>query len=153
MSWEEDYRRERPCFCGKGTIESWGRSDDWNRHESGENLKCEHCRENYVYAFVDPYSAYTMKSDGYAWVTRERLAELKEREEQEKLERKQSRIQDLYQQISEWKGRHTLKWFRIMSEYMELQNKRDTEEYADLMEESRQYNEKLKARREKRRPR
>ena len=151
MSWEEDYRHEQPCFCGKGTIVSWGRSNDWNQHESGESLECEHCRENYVYAFVDPSSAHQMKSNGYAWVTKEELAELKKRKEQEELERMQRHMQHLHETVTNWKGRHTLKWFRVMKEYMVLQGKKGREEYAALMEESRQYDEKLKARREKRR--
>jgi hypothetical protein len=68
MSWEEDYRHERSCFCGKGTIVSWSESNDWNSHRSGEYLTCEGCKQRYVYAFVDLYSAARMKTDGYAWM-------------------------------------------------------------------------------------
>ena len=84
MSWEEDYRHEYPCFCGKGKRIEVGRSDDWGRSETSSTLDCEDCNKKYVYAFVDPYRAYRMKSDGYAWITREDYERYKREEAEEK---------------------------------------------------------------------
>lgn len=74
MAWEEDYRNERPCFCGQGTIVSWARSNDWGQSESGEHLTCDSCKQKYIYAFINPYSAARMKTNGHAWVTIEEYA-------------------------------------------------------------------------------
>jgi len=52
----------------------------------------------------------------------------------------------LKQQISEWKGRHSLKWFELKDECMSLQGKKDTAEYKAMLEEFNQYEVKLNAR-------
>lgn len=146
MSWEEDFRYERPCFCGKGTIVSWSESDDWNRHRSEEYLTCEDCKQKYMYEFVDQYSAARGKTDGYAWITKEELAEYQRKQQEEKARQKELRINKLKQQISEWKGRHSLKWFELKDECMSLQGKKDTAEYKAMLEEFHQYEVKLNAR-------
>ncbi|MCK6205768.1 hypothetical protein KZX50_10000 [Bacillus infantis] len=43
MSWEEMYRREYPCKCGKRTYTEIGEMDDWNRHREYKIMNCSEC--------------------------------------------------------------------------------------------------------------
>ncbi|PLR65567.1 hypothetical protein [Bacillus sp. UMB0893] len=45
MSWEETYRRTKPCSCGEGTITEVGEGDDWNRHREYQTIDCPTCKE------------------------------------------------------------------------------------------------------------
>lgn len=45
MSWEETYRREYPCKCGKGTYIEIGESDDWRRDREYIINTCPECAE------------------------------------------------------------------------------------------------------------
>ena len=44
MSWEEMWRDEIPCSCGKGKIVRVFRMDDWNRTETTSETLCAECR-------------------------------------------------------------------------------------------------------------
>ncbi|MCD7032868.1 hypothetical protein LRR81_01410 [Metabacillus sp. GX 13764] len=46
MSWEEMYRREYPCSCGKGTYTEVSKMDDWNRRREFRVMNCLICAEN-----------------------------------------------------------------------------------------------------------
>ncbi|OHR74756.1 hypothetical protein [Bacillus sp. UMB0893] len=46
MSWEETYRREYPCNCGKSTYTEVGEMDDWNRSREYVIINCPECAEN-----------------------------------------------------------------------------------------------------------
>lgn len=49
MSWEDHEFRE-PCPCGKGSIVTRARSDDWGRYESsGPVIECDSCSKDYVF--------------------------------------------------------------------------------------------------------
>jgi hypothetical protein len=43
VSWEEMYRREYLCKCGKGTYTEIGEMDDWNRHREYRVINCPEC--------------------------------------------------------------------------------------------------------------
>lgn len=43
MSWEEVFRKEYPCPCGKGTYTTVHRSDDWGQYESNDYMNCDVC--------------------------------------------------------------------------------------------------------------
>jgi hypothetical protein len=146
MSWEEDYKHESPCFCGKGTKVSWSESDDWNRHRGGEYLTCEDCKQKYVYEFVDLRSEALRKTDGYAWITKEEFADYQKKQKEERAKRKELHMQQLQQRVSNWNSRHSLEWFELMDEYMILYGKKDTEEYKNFLEEFHQYETKLDSR-------
>lgn len=45
MSWEEMYRRDYPCKCGKGTYTEVGEMDDWNRTRDYQIINCPECAE------------------------------------------------------------------------------------------------------------
>lgn len=45
MSWEEMYRRDYPCKCGKGTYTEVGEMDDWNRTRDYRIINCSECAE------------------------------------------------------------------------------------------------------------
>ncbi|MCM3602473.1 hypothetical protein M3175_17200 [Robertmurraya korlensis] len=45
MSWEEMYRRDYPCKCGKGTYTEVGEMDDWNRTRDYKIINCSECNE------------------------------------------------------------------------------------------------------------
>lgn len=45
MSWEEMYRRDYPCICGKGTYTEIGEMDDWNRTRDYKIINCSECAE------------------------------------------------------------------------------------------------------------
>jgi hypothetical protein len=45
MSWEEMYRRDYPCKCGKSTYTEVGEMDDWNRHREYQIINCLECAE------------------------------------------------------------------------------------------------------------
>lgn len=46
MSWEEMYRRDYPCKCGKGTYTEVGEMDDWNRTRDYKIINCLECAES-----------------------------------------------------------------------------------------------------------
>lgn len=45
MSYEETYRREKPCKCGKGTVLEIGEMDDWFQSREYVIIKCPDCAE------------------------------------------------------------------------------------------------------------
>lgn len=45
MSWEEMYRRDYPCSCGKGTYTVVAEMDDWNRSREHRIMHCTECAE------------------------------------------------------------------------------------------------------------
>ena len=45
MSWEEMYRRDYPCSCGKGTYTEVVEMDDWNRRREHRTINCPECAE------------------------------------------------------------------------------------------------------------
>lgn len=45
MSWEEMYRKNSPCKCGKGTYTEVGEMDDWNRTRDYQIINCPECAE------------------------------------------------------------------------------------------------------------
>ena len=47
MSWEESFRREYPCPCGKGRYEYVSYSDDWGRGEIKYEMLCPECERRY----------------------------------------------------------------------------------------------------------
>lgn len=45
MSWEEMYRRDYPCKCGKKTFTEVVEMDDWNRRRDYRIINCPECAE------------------------------------------------------------------------------------------------------------
>jgi hypothetical protein len=45
MSWEEMYRRDYPCKCGKGTYTEIVEMDDWNERREYRRINCPECAE------------------------------------------------------------------------------------------------------------
>jgi hypothetical protein len=45
MSWEEMYRRDYPCKCGKSTYTEVVEMDDWNRRREYRIINCPECAE------------------------------------------------------------------------------------------------------------
>lgn len=45
MSWQEKYREDYPCDCGKGTYTKIYEDDDWNRDRERVIINCPECIE------------------------------------------------------------------------------------------------------------
>ena len=70
MGWETTVS-ESPCFCGKGTLVSTSRSDDWGRSESSEELRCTDCAKKYVLAQVRGRDDRPLR-----WITRQQFDQM-----------------------------------------------------------------------------
>lgn len=80
MSWEEMYRRDYPCNCGKGTYTEVVEMDDWNRRREHRSINCLECAE------------------------KEKIAKIKEGEERERLKKLDEEIKTYFREryIEAW---------------------------------------------------
>ncbi len=80
MGWEEDYRKERECPCGRGKYLEVHYSDDFNRARTDMIMLCGSCRGKYVYDFSLDKSFHPRDEVERGWVLREDF----DRQEREK---------------------------------------------------------------------